>query len=278
MLDQNKKRMVFFGCSFTVGSELIDHELLGISFEECNKLKSKWLADKKSIDKFEKYIVETTGIPPEQIANISSRRSYAAKLSRKLGLEHVNLAVAGSAVDHSVLNLFAAYHNGQLNPETDIIFLGITSPHRYLSFAPNLKGIPVSRVMGYTHIQDADMHYNDYKVMQTYIFALENFKNFCIAKKFDFYMQPLLHKNLHFYTEDDPLNDNIFADISSEWGYLPAFRKLYDGILEYSVNPNISMFATTYDITKHGLCGFKHPTEKGHELFAEVLYDEIINQ
>jgi hypothetical protein len=42
-----KTRLISFGCSFTAGYELIDHELLGISFDECNKIKRQWTADKK---------------------------------------------------------------------------------------------------------------------------------------------------------------------------------------------------------------------------------------
>ena len=41
---EGKKRLVSFGCSFTSGAELIDHELLKISFDDCNKMKQKWLS------------------------------------------------------------------------------------------------------------------------------------------------------------------------------------------------------------------------------------------
>jgi hypothetical protein len=269
---KGKKRIISFGCSFTSGAELIDHELLGISFDDCNKMKHKWTSDKIPMHEFEDYVTRNANLTSKQYINMCSKRSYVYKLADKLGLEHVNYAVPGSAVDHMVLNLFQAYHTQQINPETDIIFLGITTPHRYLTFSPERTGAALSRVMDYYHVQDSDMHYNDYKIMQTYFFALQNFKNFCIANNFDFYLQPVPPIKLLFYNDTDPKTGNMFADINSAWSFLPIFKKLFEDIMQYSVSSNLSLFSG-HDRT---FCGFMHPTETAHERFSQELYDKIV--
>jgi hypothetical protein len=280
---EGKKRLISFGCSFTSGAELIDHEILGISFDECNKMKHQWIADRKPMHKFEDYVSRVGKMTPEEYINVSSKRSYAAKLADKLGLEHVNYAVPGSAVDHMTLDLFRGHYTKKLNPKTDLILLGVTTPHRYLSFFPEKTGVPVSRVMSDRDFIDSDRHYNDYKVMQTYLFALQNFKNFCIVNNFDFYMQPVFPKELLFYNDPKSRHGNMFADMHFDWQYLPTFKEIFQGILDldYSIDPTISLFTAynnqMHDLATPPLCGFKHPPEIAHVLFAEELYDKIIN-
>jgi hypothetical protein len=277
---EGKTRLISFGCSFTAGSELMDHEVLGISFDECNKMKHQWIADRKPMHKFEDYVSRAGKMTSREYINVSSKRSYAAKLADKLGLEHVNYAIPGSAVDHMTLDLFHGHYTRKLNPKTDLIFLGVTTPHRYLSFSPENTGVPVSRVMSDRSVQDSDMHYNDYKVMQTYLFSLQNFKNFCVVNNFDFYMQPVFPKELLFYNAPESKHGNIFADIYFDWQYLPTFEKIFQEILDYSIDPTTSLF-TWYNNQMRGTvpppCGFKHPPEIAHVLFAEELYDKIIN-
>jgi len=277
---EGKTRLISFGCSFTSGAELIDHEVLGISFDECNKIKHQWISDRKPMYNFENYVAREGKMTSKEYINASSKRSYAAKLADKLGLEHVNYSIPGSAVDHMLLDLFRGYYTAKLNPKTDLIFLGITSPHRYLSFSPESVGIPCSRVMSDRSVEDSDMHYNDYKVMQTYLFALQNFKNFCIVNNFEFYMQPVFPKELLFYNDPKSKHGNMFADMYFDWQYLPTFKEMFQRILDCSIDPNISLF-TRYNESRHRAesppCGFKHPPEIAHVLFAEELYDKIIN-
>ena len=279
-----KTRLISFGCSFTSGAELIDHELLGISFDECNKIKQQWSSERKPLYEFEEYVVRTAKISIEEYVNMGSKRSYAAKLADKLGLEHVNCAVPGAAVDHMTLNLFQGHYTQKLNPKTDLIFLGLTTPHRYLTFSPERTGAALSRVMSDSSVHDSDMHYNDYKVMQTYFFAIQNFKNFCIVNNFDFYIQPVAPKQLLFYNESE--KKNIFADICAAWQLLPTFEEIFKEILNYSVDQNTSLFAAYNNyldgntgfrqLLPSDVCGFKHPSELAHVFFAEVLYDKII--
>ena len=44
MLEDMKKinRILAYGCSYTAGDEIMDHIKMGISFEECNRIKQRY--------------------------------------------------------------------------------------------------------------------------------------------------------------------------------------------------------------------------------------------
>lgn len=270
----NKKRMVFFGCSFTSGHELLDHELLGISFDECNKLKKQHLLEKKSVGKFDSYIKTVANIDNDQYNDMSSKKSYGAKLANKLNLEHVNYAEPGLSMEHSFFKLIYAFHSGEINPSTDLIFLGLTTPHRYMLFTD--QGIPITKVMSEHNYTPEDLHYTDHKIMQSYYCALENFKNFCLTNSFDFILQPVVNKGLLLTGIVKPEYE-MFMNIQRDWKYLPMFTKMLENSLQYCIDEDETL-ASKYSPEKHGVCGFKHPTEIAHEYFAEELYVKITNK
>jgi hypothetical protein len=270
----NKKRMIFFGCSFTSGHELMDHDFLGISFDECNKLKEQHLLEKKSVGKFDTYIKNVANIDNAQYNDMSSKKSYGAKLANKLELEHVNYAEPGLSMEHSFLKLIHAFHSGEINPSTDLIFFGLTTPHRYMLFTEH--GIPITKVMSDQNYAPEDLHYNDYKIMQSYYFSLENFKNFCLTNSFDFILQPVVNKGLLLTGMVKPEYE-MFMDIQRDWKYLPMFTKMLENSLEYCIDQDETL-VSRYNPKIHGVCGFKHPTEIAHEYFAEELYAKITNK
>jgi len=115
--------------------------------------------------------------------------------------------------------------------------------------------------------------------MQTYLSALQNFKNFCIVNNFDFYLQPVPPKHLLFYNDPQSKHGNIFADIYFDWQYLLTFEKMFQEILDCSVDSDLSLFDCMHAREDtEPMCGFKHPTENAHEYFAEKLYVKITNK
>ena len=84
-------------------------------------------------------------------------------------------------------------------------------------------------------------------------------------------MQPMTIKELLFYNPTNP-KANMFADIYYDWQYLPTFERILQEILEYAVDPNLSLhFPMNFTP-----CGFDHPPESVHERFSKELYDKII--
>ena len=78
-------------------------------------------------------------------------------------------------------------------------------------------------------------------------------------------------KELLFYNPTNP-KANMFTDIYYDWQYLLAFERILQEILEYAVDPNLSLhFPMNFTP-----CGFDHPPESVHERFSKELYDKII--
>lgn len=269
-----KKNIAFFGCSFTAGHELADHDLLGVSFDECNRMKMEHLRAKRTLGEFDQLVKDTANITQEEYNEISSRRSYAGKLARKLNLNQINFAEPGLAAEHSAFKFFDAFYSGKLNPETDVIFFGLTTPHRYLFF--DSSGTALTRVMSHEVFFDEDLFHNDYKIMQSYYFAVQNCMNFCLRHSFEFVLQPVVTK--HMLLPGMVRSEyEMFLEMDRNWQYLHMFRKMLDEFMKYSVDDTITL-RTGYLPEKHGVCGFKHPTEIAHKMFAENLYAKIISQ
>ena len=259
-----KKRLVSFGCSFTSGHEIVDHELLNISFEECNSLKKKI----GSISKFDEYLEKTTGKCIRSLSDISSKRAYAAKLSEKLNLEYKTYAWHGHALEHSVLLFLQALHKGELNPATDLLFFGLTTPQRYLHFGPD--GRDLTRVI-HSPFNNIDYFYNSYKIMQTYGFCLQQILATCKEAKFDFILQPVVPVKFMKYNQEE---HNYYADMIGCWEFMPLFDKILNESLEYSIDAATHLHDfIDHDI--HKTCQYLHPCEEVHDLFAEHLYDKI---
>lgn len=269
-----KKNIAFFGCSFTSGHELIDHELLQVSFEECNDMKRKHIKSGKSFGEFDAFIKERAGITNDQYNHLSSKRSYAGKLADKLGLNHKNYAEPGLSVEHSALKFFNAFYSGELKPETDVIFFGLTTPHRYLYFTDD--GLALTRVMSHLDFQDADVFHTDYKIIQSYYFSVQNVMNFCIKHSFEFVIQPIVNWGL-LYPDIVSSNYERFLNLNRNWQYLPMFRKMLDEFLSHSIDESLNLMSK-YLRAAHGICGFNHPPEIAHDMFSEALYDKIITK
>lgn len=262
-----KKRLVSFGCSFTSGHEIIDHELLNITFERCNALKQRV----GSIQAFDNYLQEKTGLSHAELTNMSSKRTYSAKLANKLNLDYKTYAWPGHALEHNALLFLQAIHQKELNPETDLIFFGLTTPQRYLHFGPD--GVDLTRVIS-DQVNDIDLYYNSYKIMQTYAFALKLIITTCKEANFDLVMQPVANKNFMRYVKNFP---NFYHDMIETWTFMPMFDEILQETLFYSINSDICLHSYNH-LVNHRICGYKHPVEEAHEYFAEHLYDTIIKK
>jgi hypothetical protein len=262
-----KTRLVSFGCSFTSGHELIDHELLNITFEQCNELKQR----AGSILEFDNYMQEKTGMTLKEIAKLSAKRTYAAKLSNKLNLKYKTYAWHGHGLEHNVLTFLQALHNGELNPETDLLFFGLTTPQRYLHFGG--AGNDLTRVIS-DQVNTIDLYYNSYKIMQTYGYALKLIIASCKETNFDFIMQPIVDTSFMRYDRE---RNNFYSDMIEFWEFMPIFDGILEEALTYSIDPESNLHKFNW-LVDNRLCGFKHPIEEVHEFFAEHLYDKIIKK
>ena len=118
----NINRIVFYGCSYTAGSELADQELLpNLSKEEIDKLKIK--EQYKFYHRFD----------PEEFPKLEKPKSWARWFSDELNLPWINRAKGGSSMGQIIFSIEEDLANGIIL-DTDMIVVGITSPERICTF------------------------------------------------------------------------------------------------------------------------------------------------
>jgi len=119
---ENIKRIVFYGCSFTVGSELSDQELMPhLSREEIDKLKIKEMF--RFYDRFD----------PKEFPKLDHQKSWTRWFSDELNLPWDNRAKGGSSMGQIIFSIEEDLANGKIL-DTDMIVVGITSPERICTF------------------------------------------------------------------------------------------------------------------------------------------------
>lgn len=135
MIDPSKfDRVLAYGCSWTAGDEILDHEIIGMSFSECNRLKSLHSTN----DFNEKYNIN-------KLSDINRNASWAARLAKLMGKPFENRAVGGSCMDHIYYNIYIDMLKNNIGPR-DLVLVGLTSPNRFLQFAHYR---PQSTLLGY---------------------------------------------------------------------------------------------------------------------------------
>lgn len=112
------RRLVAYGCSLTAGTELGDHLAMGITLDECNKLKRKVPIERWRI--FEKQ---------HNLEEAGYYRSWAGHLSNHLDLELENRGIGSASIDQCLLRMKNSLHN----PE-DLVIVGLTFIQRALVF------------------------------------------------------------------------------------------------------------------------------------------------
>jgi hypothetical protein len=119
---QNIKRVVFYGCSFTVGAELADCDIFPeLSKSEIDKLKLK-----------ERYSVYNR-ITVKHRDSLDNQKSWSRWCADELNLPWVNRAENGSSMSQIIFSVERDLINGVIE-DTDLIIVGITSPERICTF------------------------------------------------------------------------------------------------------------------------------------------------
>lgn len=119
---KNFNRIVFYGCSFTVGSELSDRELYPeLSVEEIRRLKVK-----KGYEFYHKF---------DDVARnkLDNPKAWPRWFCDELDIAWDNRAVGGSSTGAMIFNIERDLSNGSIK-DTDLIIVGITSPERICTF------------------------------------------------------------------------------------------------------------------------------------------------
>ncbi len=126
----NYKRIVSYGCSFTAGSEITDHDIIGITEEElllCAR-KNKYHG---SHELYEHYNVSAE--TKRQILQSNRSKAWPAYIAQHYNIPLLNRGRPGSSLSHATYSLLRDIHSNTILP-TDLILVGITSPNRWFQF------------------------------------------------------------------------------------------------------------------------------------------------
>lgn len=268
------KRISFFGCSFTAGDELNDHKILNMSFEECNKLKSTYVSHK-----FYDMVNRQLSLGKDPLVPIEIGRelrlvehnrkiAYPAKVSNILGVDYRNFAKGGSSLEQINISLMILAQANIISPERDVLFFGLTSIERILQLYEN--GIVTSEVLGYAKLPMGVVeHYTEYKLIWNYFSTLNSIMNFADLYGYKIMLQPMLKfETLNPFHKDFK---KAFTTVDLDtWVLAPVVKQIWERAEKLIVLSDTTLY-TTYEKYIHKPCGFGHPPEESHELFAELL-------
>jgi hypothetical protein len=120
-------RIVAYGCSFTAGSELMDHVHLKMSFDKCNEIKQRMSSSLKNVRKFIDYF------KIEEADALNRQHSWVAYLSRKLNKPFENRAEGGSGLDQIYFKIYTDLNAGLIS-KNDLVIVGLTGISRIVTF------------------------------------------------------------------------------------------------------------------------------------------------
>lgn len=267
------KRLIFFGCSMTMGHELADHELVDMDELELNRQKAKM----SSMVKWHNDLLAKTKLTEEQYCDLCREKAWPKLLSDSLGLESINFAIPGGCIEYSYAQFLKIYElTGRqfLNPKTDLIVVGVSTQERFIHFERHDK--MYSRVLSQVDSPERIFyeHYNDYKIMWNYYNTLWMFKKTCEEIGFKIIFLPIVKYERiditlpiwHHYFSNTRFEDwDLMPAIKNKWQYIAkdfvSKHSLADTCLELYINNDEHLVWT----------GFKHPANLSNQIFAKQL-------
>jgi len=273
-IHNNFKRLVAYGCSNTMGEELADHLCLGISFDECNKLKKKY----GSVTQFEQSTWNGKKIADHMVEyDVLTKNwqlSYPGVLANLLGLDYDIRAETGNSQCHIYWQLVHDFELGKIEP-TDMLLIGCTLPPRYMIMQNN-KGklftegrtIPLAQELFPEEAKSIAVLYSDEKFVWEYYNNLWLTKTFAETHKLTLMIVPTTIWDID---ADHP--DWIYKDIHP---LLKKYCKKVWQTLKESVmvtDQGLENFFENPDKPNHA--GWGHYPQHNHKAYAQHIYDRL---
>jgi hypothetical protein len=256
-------RIVAYGCSWTAGTELMDHVHMGVSFEECNAIKETYISKGNPHENVHKFI-EKYNINNKSLDELNRRSSWAGQLASLLSKPIDHRAEVGAGIDHIYFKLYNDLITGKIL-DTDLVLVGITSPHRTINFGKHSVG---SFQLGH-HFRKAtednlliEMFNDDYLIF-IYFKTLQLFG--ALHDKINIRLQPVIRDVYPHRTE------TFIYDLNYTRPY--AVKVWYD-------LQNIFLLEEEYlhDCIVDGKlkrCGFLHEPVESHIELANKIYNQV---
>ena len=259
-MNKNFNRIIAYGCSYTAGDEIMDHVVMGITFEECNQRKTDYLNNKTAslahTGNFKKDFNIQWNDP------LHRNSSWAAQLAKLLNVPFENRAMNGSGLDEHYLRIYMDYDHGRIL-DSDLVLVGLTSMNRMIDFRSKEK---ITTLISKNIPDDVgsklylDMYNDDYVVFQ-YFKTLELFNG--LATKIQLMMQPMTTEIL--LMQLDKLD-------------IPHTRSFANTVWKNSIDNILLPEEYLQPLIVNGVarkCTFGHPPVESHIELAKKIYKKI---
>jgi len=273
-------KIVAYGCSYTAGDEIMDHEFLGMTFAECNRVKQKYLnagGITNAIDAWWagwKDALKLGIMPPsKQFKNdykigwrpfiqTQMKMSWAGQLAKRLNVQFENRAVNGSSLDEHYFKIYTDFQNGRID-NNDLVLCGLTNYRRIIDFRTNryepYNNTLVSHLIPHEEGSRLflELFNNDFMIYQ---YCKNIHLLHCLGSKMNLLMQPMQKEFI--------LDHIISLDI-------PETKQYAESVWNECAS---SFLSELYLSDEHPRCGFGHPALESHTLLAEQLEDLVRNK
>jgi hypothetical protein len=262
------------GCSFTSAGETDDHEILGISFEECNNLKKtttnhdlnemmkKKLVREKNMDPFAAY---------QYIRSSCKKNSWAITLSELLNVNCINLAESGGSIQECVFNLKLVE---QKITTDDYVFLGLPPIPRLFfigNHVANPERVMLANIHGNKQWDTLIPFYPDNQLNKEYFNAIDDIIRICRCKGVKLFILPA-------FTEIHSVSEKLVKE-KIKWQHSEFYHKVLDffseienKISEYYIDI-LPLIKFQYDFLP--LCGYNHPNIEAHRAYGIEVYKHL---
>lgn len=271
MTDFKYKRIISYGCSFTAGSELMDHTVIGMDEQEL------FAYVKKHNITGSHQLFQKLGISEQTMKDIfaaNAAASWPNFISRHFNVPLANRAVPGTSLSHATYKLLNDLHYSAIE-EDDLVLVGITSPNRWFQFLENgnegwgVFGIGWNMRFNVEYQKKLEEHwFNEYNLIYSHFKELTFLSDLsdrlqgriklCYAFGSPEYLKHFLKKEL-----EHPKFAEFF-EFSA--GMCPTHNFIDD-------TQSISDLAGWRDDSKHHVFG--HPRVQFHEQFANTLIEKM---
>lgn len=257
------ERIIAYGCSWTAGSELLDHVHMGVSFDECNSIKQSYMTNGKNLQDMHKFIEKYNINGADQL---NRDNSWAGLLARRLNKPFINRAQGGAGLDQIYFKLYNDYLTGDIL-STDLVLVGLTTPYRVIRFTDN--GIVGSLILGHSMRADNPDDVSLIKLFNDEFAVFHYFKTVkllhALSDKINIRLQPMVF-DINPYGERFRYTLQMSrAFVESIWEDCKGIVLLPDDYLR--------------DVMGNGKikqCGFGHQPLESHIELSDKMYNEAI--
>ena len=266
----NIKRIVAFGCSWSAGTEILDHQLNSYFVDLKNKLDYARWWEKLQADPDQSKL-------HQELRKQEPNYAWPAHLASYLGVDIVNYAKPGNSNELMCWQILQKLDSGEVTND-DLILVGTTGIQRSMFFS-NTSPEPVpfllSTIESYRpHLSEhITKYFTDDRLLWNYYRDLKVFES--IKQKINgrLFIVPLekIREELCLWPSTDNYGTYRVVSLENALFFNKIISQLYNSQLFVTTDCCLYDFHSKKTILPHG-----HLNEDAHRSFAEQLYKEHV--